>query len=1035
MLKMNRKLIISVLAAVSAVACLKNEVEIPASGGMTALKIEASSAESAWTRSGINGDGEDALVCAAIGIYDAKGRLVHSDRAEGPFSGFSSPVSLHSDRPYRCYMVTGYIASVIEYPDSESDLPSIVIDNTSSTDSSTGEYSLAETLENYGLDRAGSTALLTPSALDAADGAEDGIITVPLRSLWAKVMVALDFSEVRGISLATEANQVRNHICGPLYGSRLFAPFSQEGNSTRDGGLALLPRAGRVDDDSYGDGLIRFVFYVPENMLGYLLPGNNDPDLKTPSSVAAQHGGALGDVVEKSSVVLNNPVLTEWGQQTEMTYRFCLGNNACSNFDVRRGAFYKITLKGTANGYRIKQWKSEYDVQDSRSIEIRSFKAWVVRSVSSGIVAFNTEFEKYDSAQASPGDTVYLDVLYKLGTSNRSWAGYGDYWSLSDECKSNLSSLGIKYTVLGRFVYAVNGSNEITYNSSNNGSFSNPGKKLVYLDSKTLKSAIVRLILPPTLDAGMSFPVTVETFDALHAASTTVQTPSSGSVSVRWKRKPSYIAQKGLLQGGDFSGDVADVVFSVKAGSEDIIEVVDNGDNTCSVSLIGAGTGYVRYKGRNSKGVTVCQGDMPVSSTAPVLVPTKDCYSLSPDGKEEYFTCIYTGTAGNVITRADTEEKGYGGCFSPSLYDRLLKSTASAGESIMRGFLGFGNGTIFVSKLSSGGSFFADLLGRTVENAIVFRASGSADIEPVSADAVIVNPIGNSSGADVICSIDNHTLSGGTVRRTLSSLPVRTGADVVLSPDAITINGTPSSYSMEDLPDMSFEITGEAGIRIRGKSSPASYTAGRTTLYLSCHNSHSGETLRMAAGTVDVYLHIAAEGIIDLSPLYPEVSVDIRGYGLHPAAAYVRDRLFNAGPGCVHSTFSQGGYYYLGDGRWNYTDEFDDAGNQYTSPLQSDRMTEFRETDRLNPVGLGTAVYKILPGILESEAGVYDSEAAFKAAVTKPAAELIFPASLDCLMVSPFNSRLYHLEYGDEGTDDEGYPYYIVDRDIPGWRD
>lgn len=1008
--------------------CLKTSLPERSDSEITYLCVKAGGdlCNKAWTKAGIDSpEFEESIVCAALGIYDAHGQLVYSSRKSGSFDGFDTPVSLHSDQSYTCYLVTGYIAGVIDYPQNEGVLPSLTIENLTYDDAA-GDYSLRGALEEFGLDRAGKTDCLTPAGLDLLDGKHDGVIRIPLRSLWAKVRVNLDFSGVEGVSL--DENSAEEQICGPLYGNRVFAPFCPEGSRTVADRLALLPRAGRAP--STGDGIIRFIFYTPENRLGNLLPDNGDMDMKTPAMVASSHGAKLAEVVEKTAVVLNSPVSTPWGQNTSLTYRFCLGEDPYGNFDISGNTFYDISLTASSNGYKIKEWKGEYAAVDNRSLELNTFSVHTEKrnTFPKTVTIFDTD----DYTECSHTSPLYLLAKYFVGDGRKTWEGYGaeNGWRLTNETESLLREMRISYSVVHKYVFAINGQTSIIY-SDQPSSVSNPAASVSHLEGPAIQSTLLRFGIPIYVAGGQNVPVSIETFDGAHRASVTIQTPASGSLSVDWENQPKYIAQQGKLIASSMKGTVCKAQFSVKEGSEDVLEVIDNGDNSCFVRLLDKGSGFVHYQGLDSDDECICEGDMPLTVLAPTLSAGSDSYSLPLDGRAVAIGYRYTDSAGNLMSRASAAAGGYGQYFEPDLFDALLLPELSLGESPIRPLLGLSGMSAYVARLSAEGISAESYLDTAAAGALVLRACGAQNVAPAQAAVRISSPPGEYGAERLLCSIDNHILTGATVLRTAGSIAVRAGSTAQFPFDSFSLQGNFAAISVEPLPDMTFAITPEGRLTVTGKTAPEGYSVGKKPVYLKVRNSRSGESISVQAGYLDIYLHSRCGAVINLDKAHPEVSAEMKGYLAHPVFTALRNQL-RAGSPCVVCTFGRGGYYSLGYGHWNYIDEFDDAGNQYVAPEQNYLMTEFVESNWKGPVKLGDVAYTIYPGVLERNAGIYDSAMLFYSDNPHPPIEFLLSGA-GFLTVSPFNAEMYHYNAAAALTDDDGYSYYILDKESAGW--
>ena len=135
---------------------------------------------------------------------------------------------------------------------------------------------------------------------------------------------------------------------------KTFTPFTDEVSRQHTGD------AGKVFDSASRSDLIRLNsggavrLYAFENMQGTLLPGNKDPWRKVPSNI-----GEAGPYCTFIEVVCDYDT---WGGKGEgITYRMYLGEDATTNFDVRRNTVYRLTLVPTEEEIRGDRgsWKIE----------------------------------------------------------------------------------------------------------------------------------------------------------------------------------------------------------------------------------------------------------------------------------------------------------------------------------------------------------------------------------------------------------------------------------------------------------------------------------------------------------------------------------------------------------------------------------------------------------------------------------------------------------------------------------------------------
>lgn len=101
-------------------------------------------------------------------------------------------------------------------------------------------------------------------------------------------------------------------------------------------------------------------FYVPENMQGTLLEGNSDPWNKVPDSI--------GDKKDLCTYIQADAEYSAQGASGDVSFRFYLGTDDCSNFDVCRNNYYHIVLyPGDDSPYAV-SWKMDADVEWDDSI-------------------------------------------------------------------------------------------------------------------------------------------------------------------------------------------------------------------------------------------------------------------------------------------------------------------------------------------------------------------------------------------------------------------------------------------------------------------------------------------------------------------------------------------------------------------------------------------------------------------------------------------------------------------------------------------
>ncbi|MDO5442101.1 MAG: DUF4906 domain-containing protein [Bacteroidia bacterium] len=175
-----------------------------------------------------------------------------------------------------------------------------------------------------------------------------------------------------------------------------YLPFSEKNSQKHDGYYdSVLDVASESDliGANSGESVTLYAF---ENMQGDLLPDNDDPWKKVPSSIGNAEGCC--SYIELSVSYVSGPLSCN-----DIKYRFYLGDDSTSNFDVKRNTRYSVTLypsEKEIDGHRG-SWKIESSGwNDDRSLAFNP-KAVTIESLQRGC----TDIVK------SPSDIIY-DFTY-----------------------------------------------------------------------------------------------------------------------------------------------------------------------------------------------------------------------------------------------------------------------------------------------------------------------------------------------------------------------------------------------------------------------------------------------------------------------------------------------------------------------------------------------------------------------------------------------------------------------------------------------
>ena len=166
------------------------------------------------------------------------------------------------------------------------------------------------------------------------------------------------------------------------------------------------------DMQSTNASVTTFSFYVPENMQGTLLPGNTDSRLKTRDQLIARNLSAVEPCLTYVEFCGRlDPAAGGYGG--DVTYRFYLGGDNCSNFDLQRGREYKVSLSFKVGSIFDSDWRVEPVLTDSRTFALTAD------------AAFRTDIGTVNDARlvavrkSRPGAFyVYMNPLGALGGTN-----------------------------------------------------------------------------------------------------------------------------------------------------------------------------------------------------------------------------------------------------------------------------------------------------------------------------------------------------------------------------------------------------------------------------------------------------------------------------------------------------------------------------------------------------------------------------------------------------------------------------------------
>ncbi len=281
---------------------------------------------------------EDIINEVSVAAYDQETGML----ADAAYSNSCAYLMLAVDRMYDIYVVANMGNVTDDFPDSESEvslmkcrLPSF------------GQ------LKFNGLPMAGMVSAAWKSSL-----------AVEVRRLVAKVNITIDHSDMDS---GGSDKSFRNTVVKVHRAARVLYPFRKNGSAAMD---ASDLYSGTADYQAITDGYAAMsetvTLYVPENMQGMLLDGNDDPWKKSESSEVLD--ASLCTYISLEGVKDGS----EDGVGGDFIYRFFPGEDDTGNFDLRGNKVYDISMVLTWKGmYVADSWKVEKsNWSDSRRISV-----------------------------------------------------------------------------------------------------------------------------------------------------------------------------------------------------------------------------------------------------------------------------------------------------------------------------------------------------------------------------------------------------------------------------------------------------------------------------------------------------------------------------------------------------------------------------------------------------------------------------------------------------------------------------------------
>lgn len=260
---------------------------------------------------------------------------------------------------YKVHKKNG-IAETIEIPYTEEEMKNYVYHLNGSDMDSDYRYEKLDEVSRYGIPLYWKCLNFSPFA--------QGKVNIEMRRLFSRLRLDIDHRGLSGSSLS-------DFINGKVYIKQVntrITPFSDSG-SKASGPDDVLPQ-GDYELSMDNDNGREYLFYVPENMHGDLLPSNIDPQQKNQDVVISNYGEALAKSL--TYLEFQGRLNGDAGYTGDAVYRFYLGENNTSNFDVEGNVDRRVELSFDPNSIFNASWKVSYDdLQDQRHFYLSGDRA------------------------------------------------------------------------------------------------------------------------------------------------------------------------------------------------------------------------------------------------------------------------------------------------------------------------------------------------------------------------------------------------------------------------------------------------------------------------------------------------------------------------------------------------------------------------------------------------------------------------------------------------------------------------------------
>ncbi len=712
---------------------------------------------------------ETILSQARLAIY-LNGRL-HTDYPVG--SG--DKVQLNKALEYNIYALTSTGEGWV-WPQDEADLAekTLILEEDSSV------------YRTRGIPLFGSLTKTRPEAADAYDGLTDGCITLPVRRLFARVSFHFepDFASLQPYAFN---ELVSLNVC---HSNNVLRPFSESCKALSTSDIRISGWDRKTEPYLYSDQPDAIVLYIPENLQGDLLSHNDDPYRKIPDQVDLLNGAGKADLCTYLEAVVHAEETYLPGVGGDATYRFYLGKNTTTNFDVEGNVDYDVTLTLSREGLGMTaNWKVDTgSLTDNRHFHFLANSRMVRPGGTAYLRCTYGSSNTYDNFAAPmwgsqwgfyAGDAATYTAYTTTGATDASQVhlhgtslvcphcGH-EYEAFPDGLDGDLSRLGSSFIQTRQHQWIAEnlyreGNEFICRYCSDNPTVFFPAEDpdhLPLVDCSTYAytgsttASYLWISIPDSVPLHSVFPVFGGSGDGRHTDRIDIQVGDDTPVLLNLSALPRYIAQQGSVTASRLPAGTTGLTFrTTYQSTAGMLSLEDNSPAATNVSSTikscRAGTATVKVY---DKATDLEVGSFAMQVAAPVIAfegnPSTTQW-LVPDGTALDLPAHYETAEGAAMDVAATDELGHGNHFAPSLYAAWLGDiTAQAGTHADTPLLGFSGRQAYLRYFVLGEH--SATFHSPMADAIRLVSSLNTDVLPVSLTAGIHAPVSGYLGDNIL---------------------------------------------------------------------------------------------------------------------------------------------------------------------------------------------------------------------------------------------------------------------------------------------